>query len=205
MRKHHTSRRSERTDVRSSSFPEARQGARRLFTRVAVGLVAAAALVTGPVAGPLRGLTGPASASAAPLPAKVVLRRAEGPGGVHHRRSRAQRAVVFAAHQLGKPYQWGGTGPRAYDCSGLTQASWRAAGVGLARVAAFQYYSGRHVRLAFARPGDLVFWSSNGRIGGIYHVGLYIGHGLMIDAPHTGARVRIDHVWGGVFPVATVP
>jgi cell wall-associated NlpC family hydrolase len=116
----------------------------------------------------------------------------------------ADKALAFARAQLGKPYVWGGTGPRGYDCSGLTQASWRAAGLALPRTAAEQY-AGVHVPVARATPGDLIFWSSSSRPSGIYHVGLYAGDHRMIDAAHPGTDVRVEAVWPGVFPVATQP
>ncbi|WP_282694421.1 C40 family peptidase [Streptomyces sp. CC208A] len=100
--------------------------------------------------------------------------------------SRASAAISFARAQLGKPYVWGATGPSAYDCSGLTQAAWRAAGVSLPRTTYTQINAGRRVSRAELAPGDLVFFYS-----GISHVGLYIGGGQMIHAPRPGAPVRI--------------
>jgi cell wall-associated NlpC family hydrolase len=95
-------------------------------------------------------------------------------------------AVGFARAQLGKPYAWGASGPGSYDCSGLTMAAWRAAGVSLPHNAAAQYAATRHISMSQLRPGDLVFRGSPA-----YHVGVYIGGGRVIDAPHTGASVRI--------------
>ncbi|MFJ9578713.1 NlpC/P60 family protein [Streptomyces sp. NPDC101191] len=100
--------------------------------------------------------------------------------------SRAAEAIAFARAQLGKPYVWGATGPSAFDCSGLTQASWRAAGVSLPRTTYTQINAGRRVSRSELAPGDLVFFYS-----GISHVGLYIGGGQMIHAPRPGAPVRI--------------
>ncbi|MEU1225198.1 NlpC/P60 family protein [Streptomyces sp. NPDC005828] len=99
---------------------------------------------------------------------------------------RAAAAISFARAQLGKPYVWGATGPSAYDCSGLTQAAWRAAGVSLPRTTYTQINAGRRVSRSQLAPGDLVFFYS-----GISHVGLYIGGGQMIHAPRPGAPVRI--------------
>ncbi|WP_128976036.1 C40 family peptidase [Streptomyces roseicoloratus] len=99
---------------------------------------------------------------------------------------RAAAAIAFARAQIGKPYVWGATGPSAYDCSGLTQASWRAAGVSLPRTTYTQINAGRRVSRSELAPGDLVFFYS-----GISHVGLYIGGGQMIHAPRPGAPVRI--------------
>ncbi|WP_327220136.1 C40 family peptidase [Streptomyces cyaneofuscatus] len=100
--------------------------------------------------------------------------------------SRAARAVSFAHGAIGKPYVWGATGPNAFDCSGLTQAAWKAAGVSLPRTTYTQINAGQRVSRSELAPGDLVFFYS-----GISHVGLYIGGGQMIHAPRPGAPVRI--------------
>ncbi|GGO83448.1 C40 family peptidase [Wenjunlia tyrosinilytica] len=100
--------------------------------------------------------------------------------------SRAAAAVAFARAALGKPYVWGATGPNAFDCSGLTQSAWRAAGVSLPRTTYTQINTGHRIPRSGLRPGDLVFFYS-----GISHVGLYIGDGRMIHAPHPGAPVRV--------------
>ncbi|WP_432011446.1 NlpC/P60 family protein [Streptomyces cucumeris] len=99
---------------------------------------------------------------------------------------RAARAVAFAHAALGKPYVWGATGPHGYDCSGLTQAAWKSAGVALPRTTYTQINAGRRVGRSQLAPGDLVFFYS-----GISHVGIYIGDGRMIHAPHPGAPVRV--------------
>ncbi|MGK5638598.1 NlpC/P60 family protein [Streptomyces sp. URMC 126] len=117
---------------------------------------------------------------------------AAAPAG-HAPTGRAAQAVAFAYGALGKPYVWGATGPSGYDCSGLTQAAWRAAGVALPRTTYTQINSGRRVSRSRLAPGDLVFFYS-----GVSHVGLYIGGGKMIHAPHPGAPVSIA-------PVASMP
>lgn len=99
---------------------------------------------------------------------------------------RAARAISFAYGAIGKPYVWGAAGPYGYDCSGLTQAAWRAAGVSLPRTTYTQINAGRRVARGELAPGDLVFFYS-----GVSHVGLYIGNGLMIHAPRPGAPVRV--------------
>ncbi|MEF2527912.1 MULTISPECIES: C40 family peptidase [Streptomyces] len=110
--------------------------------------------------------------------------------------SRAARAVAFAYGAVGKPYVWGATGPGAYDCSGLTQAAWRAAGVSLPRTTYTQINAGRRVSRGELAPGDLVFFYS-----GVTHVGLYIGNGQMIHAPRPGSTVRVAPIdsmpWAG--------
>lgn len=102
-------------------------------------------------------------------------------------------ALRFAYNQLGKPYVYGAAGPDSYDCSGLTMAAWGAAGVGLPHNAAMQQSATRPVSSADAQPGDLVFFGSPA-----YHVGIYIGGGNMIAAPHTGDVVKIEAVYAGV-------
>lgn len=98
----------------------------------------------------------------------------------------AGSVVAFAFSQLGKPYNWGADGPAAYDCSGLTLAAWRSAGISLPHNAARQYGSMAHLNRSELRPGDLIFF-----YGRISHVGVYIGDGRMIHAPEYGERVRV--------------
>ncbi|WP_326817618.1 NlpC/P60 family protein [Streptomyces sp. NBC_01762] len=100
--------------------------------------------------------------------------------------ARAAEAVAFAYGALGRPYVWGATGPTSFDCSGLTQAAWRSAGVSLPRTTYTQINAGQRISRSELAPGDLVFFYS-----GVSHVGLYIGDGRMIHAPHPGAPVRI--------------
>lgn len=101
-----------------------------------------------------------------------------------------EAALTWAFSELGKPYVWGGTGPNVFDCSGLTQFSWAHAGVSIPRVAIDQYNYTVPVPLSQLRPGDLVFFGSD-----VHHVGMYIGGGLMINAPHTGTVVQISSMW----------
>ncbi|WP_033328662.1 NlpC/P60 family protein [Streptomyces yerevanensis] len=103
----------------------------------------------------------------------------------------AAKAVAFARAQLGTPYVWGGDGPAegGFDCSGLTQAAYNAAGIPIPRVAQAQYDRGpRLPKGAQLAPGDLLFFGTGP--GDITHVSLYTGHGQAIDAPRTGAVVR---------------
>jgi len=105
----------------------------------------------------------------------------------------AATAISFAATNLGVPYRWGGTGPGGFDCSGLTLEAYKAAGVALPRVAQDQFDAGPPVpSTTVLVPGDLVFFGSGPH--GVTHVGLYIGGGDMIDAPHSGAFVRIEEI-----------
>ncbi|MCF2533293.1 C40 family peptidase [Yinghuangia soli] len=98
---------------------------------------------------------------------------------------RAAQAIAFARAQLGKPYGWGKAGPSSYDCSGLTQSAWAAAGVKLPRTT-WDQIKGTRVDKSQLQPGDLVFFYSD-----ISHVGLYIGGGQMIHAPRPGTVVNI--------------
>ncbi|AYL37776.1 MULTISPECIES: C40 family peptidase [Streptomyces] len=104
--------------------------------------------------------------------------------------AKAEKAIAFARAQIGKPYVWGATGPGSYDCSGLTQAAWKAAGVTLPRTTYDQVDAGTTVPVSQAQPGDLVFFYDD-----ITHVGIYIGNGMMIHAPKPGAYVREESVY----------
>jgi cell wall-associated NlpC family hydrolase len=104
--------------------------------------------------------------------------------------TKAEKALAFARAQIGKPYVWGATGPESYDCSGLTQAAWKAAGVTLPRTTYDQVNAGTTVSLANALPGDLIFFYDD-----VTHVGIYIGNGMMIHAPKPGAYVREESVY----------
>jgi cell wall-associated NlpC family hydrolase len=102
-------------------------------------------------------------------------------------------AIQFALRQIGTPYRWGAESPGvAFDCSGHVQAAWAAAGVALPRVAQDQFDLGpRLPGGSTLEPGDLVFFGPPG--GGVTHVGLVVdGSGLMVDAPHAGAAVRVE-------------
>ncbi len=97
----------------------------------------------------------------------------------------AAAALSFAYAQIGKPYVFGGTGPGGYDCSGLTQAAWRAAGVQLPRTTWQQWTAGRPVDMSDLQAGDLIFSQ------GLGHVSIYAGNGQMVHAPQTGDVVKV--------------
>ncbi|MDQ6687431.1 MAG: C40 family peptidase [Actinomycetota bacterium] len=103
----------------------------------------------------------------------------------------AGRAIAFARAQLGEPYQWGAAGPSSWDCSGLTMMAWRAGGVSLAHYTVAQYEETTHISVGSLRPGDLLFWGATNNPGSIHHVAMYLGNGMMIQAPHTGANVEV--------------
>ena len=98
--------------------------------------------------------------------------------------TQAQKAVAFAYAQLGKPYVWGATGPGSYDCSGLMMAAWAAAGITIPRDTYSQVAGLPSVPLSALQPGDLVFFDGDG------HVAMYVGGGMIIDAPRTGLTVE---------------
>jgi peptidoglycan DL-endopeptidase CwlO len=110
----------------------------------------------------------------------------------------AATAIAYAQAQIGKPYLWGGTGPDAFDCSGLVMMAYRSAGVNLPRTAAEQFAWGPRVPPAQVQPGDLVFFAgADGAAAHPGHVGLVIGGGMMIEAPMPGLNVRIVSYRGG--------
>jgi cell wall-associated NlpC family hydrolase len=105
-------------------------------------------------------------------------------------------AANWALTQLGKPYQWGAAGPDSYDCSGLTMEAWAHAGVPLLHYTGYQWEEGPHVPLDELQRGDLLFYATDtADPSTIHHVGIYIGDGMMVDAPYTGAFVRIDSIY----------
>ncbi|HWS31541.1 MAG TPA: NlpC/P60 family protein [Actinoplanes sp.] len=92
-------------------------------------------------------------------------------------------AVTFAFNQIGKPYGFGDAGPNSYDCSGLTSAAWAKAGKSLPHNAAAQYSATARISKSDLKPGDLIFYRNNA------HVAIYVGGGMIIDAPSAGRDV----------------
>jgi cell wall-associated NlpC family hydrolase len=106
-------------------------------------------------------------------------------------------AIGYAEAQLGKPYLWGGTGPDAFDCSGLVMMAYRAAGINIQRTSEAQWASETRIPASQAQPGDLVFFAgADGTPTNPGHVGLVIGHGQMIEAYATGFPIRIASYTG---------
>jgi peptidoglycan DL-endopeptidase CwlO len=122
--------------------------------------------------------------TAAPAPADVTV-SATGTAYL----GKADKALAFARAQTGRPCVWGATGPESYDCSSLTQAAWKAAGVSLPRAAIDQAKAFTRISLADLRAGDLVFFFDD-----LSHVGLCTGNGMMIHAPGPGAAIREEAI-----------
>ena len=102
------------------------------------------------------------------------------------------KAVAFAYAQLGKPYEWGATGPNSFDCSGLVQAAWAAAGVSIPRTTYAQWAALPHISSSAIQPGDLLYFDGEG------HTAIYVGGGYMIDAPQTGMdieKIPMNNSW----------
>ncbi|MGF7238883.1 MAG: C40 family peptidase [Frankia sp.] len=109
-------------------------------------------------------------------------------------------ALAAAFTKLGKPYVWGAAGPDTFDCSGLTQWAWAHAGVALGHYTGLQWNEGAKISKDQLKPGDLLFFGSD-----LHHVGMYVSKGKMIDAPHTGAVVRVEPIWWSQYAGAVRP
>jgi peptidoglycan DL-endopeptidase CwlO len=124
-----------------------------------------------------RSVTRPSITPAPTAPSTPALAPSSGAGAA---------AVAFALGQVGDPYVYGGAGPDGWDCSGLTMGAWAAAGVALPHSASMQTSAGVPVSVSALQPGDLVFYYSP-----ISHVGIYIGNGQVVHAPHPGSSVEV--------------
>jgi cell wall-associated NlpC family hydrolase len=113
---------------------------------------------------------------------------------------RAAVAVRYAMAQVGKPYVYGAAGPNSFDCSGLTMAAWGAAGVGLPHSSSAQYGSGTHIAASQLQPGDLVFYYHP-----ISHVGMYIGHGMIVNAENPSSGIRVTGLYSMPYVGAVRP
>jgi cell wall-associated NlpC family hydrolase len=164
----------EQAIIKAAKLRAARVAAQRRAAELAARLLAERRAARQLAAAP------PASAPTPP-PAPVA-----GSGG-------AKVAVQWAYKELGKPYVWAAAGPNSFDCSGLTQYVWGKAGVYLGHFTGDQWNEGTHVTQSQLEPGDLVFFAYNTNdASSIHHVGIYVGGGNMIDAPFTGADVRVE-------------
>jgi cell wall-associated NlpC family hydrolase len=167
-----STRMSNRTSTRTSTDSRRRKWGRRVL----VSLVAGGGVALTPL---------PAMASTAPPPASV----APAPGTVAAPTAAAQTAVNTALAQVGKPYVWGGAGPSSFDCSGLMQYAYRAAGISLPHSSGMQSTTGTPVSQAALRPGDLVFFYSP-----VSHVAMYIGNGQIVQASTAGQPVAVTQL-----------
>jgi cell wall-associated NlpC family hydrolase len=109
--------------------------------------------------------------------------------------------VQIAAQQAGKPYRYGSAGPSSFDCSGLINYAFAKAGKRLPRTSAALAQTARPVSKAAAKPGDLIFMRSGGRVS---HAGIYAGNGMMVDAPSSGGRVSTRRIWTSNYTVGRV-
>lgn len=175
------------TGASSAKHAMAHSGLKRTALRGAMSaaVVTGAALVTLPVQASAHTLAATPAASysqqtvaaaLASTPAKTTTSTT----------STGARAAAIALAQVGKPYAWGATGPSSFDCSGLTQWSFRQAGVSLPRTTAPQSQAGTAVSQSALQPGDLVFFYSSAS-----HVGVYIGNGMVVHAPQPGENVKV--------------
>lgn len=157
----------------------ARRALRIRVIPVLVGALLAALLVTPAMATPM-----PTTASLTSTTPTVLA--ATSGTATRTAKERRRAAVRYAKRQLGKPYRWGGSGPRGFDCSGLTKASWARGGKRLPHSSRMQASRTRRIRWGNKKPGDLFFYGRP-----VHHVTMYIGNGKMIEAPRRGLKVRI--------------
>ncbi|MFC8130977.1 NlpC/P60 family protein [Streptomyces sp. NPDC057302] len=102
---------------------------------------------------------------------------------------RGDEALDYAVRQIGKPYKWGAEGPHSFDCSGLTSKAWAKAGKEIPRTSQEQWAQLRRVSLRKLRPGDLIVYFPKAT-----HVAMYLGDGMVIQAPRPGARVKVSPI-----------
>jgi cell wall-associated NlpC family hydrolase len=150
-----------------------RTGSLLSLRRAAVVLLAGAGVALSPLPAQAAAAGGPSTATVAAAPAAAPT-------------PAAQVAVDTALAQQGKPYVWGGAGPDSFDCSGLTQYAYAAAGISLPHSSSMQSTLGAPVAYADLQPGDLVFFYSP-----VSHVGMYIGNGQMVHAGTSGDVVKV--------------
>ena len=115
-----------------------------------------------------------------------------------------QKAVQVAASHKGDPYSYGAAGPHRFDCSGLTLYAYKQVGKSLVHSASGQYSQTRHIAKSEKRPGDLIFYTSNGRASGIYRVALYAGNGYTWAARRSGTTVTKQKIYSSGYLVGRV-
>ncbi|MER6812360.1 C40 family peptidase [Spirillospora sp. NPDC000708] len=175
-----------------------------LTTTAALGATLLTAGPAGAAAGTPQRVTLAASTTKATSTKTAATRTSSATSRAAKQSKRATVAVKYAYKQIGDPYRYGGSGPGSWDCSGLAQGSWRKAGVKLPRTTQQIYRAVKHkVSWKGAKAGDLLFFYS-----GRTHVGIYVGHGYMVHAPHSGShvkKIKLTHYYksqfnGGVRP-----
>ena len=163
---------------------QARQAQARLAAQQAAQAAAARPTTSATASGASASVDVPSS-PASTSPGAAAPRSSE-PAAPVPTGSGGQVAVQAALSRLGDPYVWGAAGPNSFDCSGLTMWAWAHAGVQLPHYSGAQYDSTTHIPMSELQPGDLVFFADPGE-----HEAMYIGNGQIVEAPHTGADVRI--------------
>lgn len=121
------------------------------------------------------------------LPGSTLSNVPAATGATGARGSIIQKALA----QVGTPYVWGGQSPGGFDCSGLVQWAYAQAGISLPRISYQQANAGQKVAINALQPGDLVAWDENNRNPGADHIAIYLGNNQILEAPHTGADVRV--------------
>lgn len=174
------------------------------FTRVCARLVCSGALALGLLTSAPTADARAATPSTADTTAGTE--RATKPRKDRPKVDRVAKAMAVAAAQKGDPYGYGASGPNRFDCSGLTFYSFRKAGFkGIPRTSSAQAGWVRHVRRENLRRGDLVFFTSGGRV---YHVGVFAGrkngHPQVLHSPYSGTRVRTERIWASSWFGGTV-
>ncbi|MDT0276675.1 C40 family peptidase [Blastococcus goldschmidtiae] len=164
---------------------------RRSFRGAALALLTGAGIALSPLAASAS--PGPGAVASLPAQTSVSALTAVPTAYGVAPRDRALAAAHVAMAQRGKPYQWGGTGPGGFDCSGLVYSSFRALGVNVPRTSRAQSTAGHYVSRADLRAGDLIFFYSP-----VGHVGIYLGYGVMVHSSTYGKPVSI-------VPVSSVP
>ena len=162
--------------------------------RAAATAAAAKAAASAAAANALRRSPAAGAAAVIPAPSQALYNYPAPSAG-------AARAVAAAKTQIGVPYEWATSSPGvSFDCSGLTMWAWAQAGVSMDHFTGTQFSAFPQVPMEALEPGDLIFFGSP-----IHHVGIYIGGGMMVDAPHTGAWVRYASAYGSEYAGAVRP
>ena len=172
------------------------EGRARRYPPGAYTAQARMAFATAAPAGPVQVRGGASSATPATSPTSAARRttpttQPPAPIAIPPTSPAAAIAVAAALAQLGKPYVFGANGPDAFDCSGLTQWAWAKAGVSMPHYTVSQFQAFPRVPLDQLQPGDLLFFNVS-----LGHVGMYIGNGSYVQAPHTGDVVKVSSLAG---------